>query len=283
MNEQQERVAQAIYLKMPGSEAHPWVEGGNSLKQDEARAYARAALAAQGVQKCGHPLSMLVKSAETGEPLYCEACDDKSARRDAEQREAELLASNAELRAKQAAQGAPADPHLMAKHNALHTNHIALKEDVRKISDALTSVGLTLIRREHGYEVRRFGKVVAQATPAQAQQAAEVTLPPIPCHPEPHSHRWSKLEEATIKAYGGLCAIVAQAATKAAPAQAQQAAPLTDEQIEAIGHRKAWRYKHSSDPAHSSTYTFNRVCLLDFARAAIDAARGIGASSGSAP
>lgn len=51
-------------------------------------------------------------------------------------------------------------------------------------------------------------------------------------------------------------------------------APLTDEQIEAIGHRKAWRYKHSSDPAHSSTYTFNRVCLLDFARAAIEASKG---------
>lgn len=58
------------------------------------------------------------------------------------------------------------------------------------------------------------------------------------------------------------------AAAPAAPA------PLTDEQIEAIGHRKAWRYKHSSDPAHSSTYTFNRVCLLDFARAAIEASKG---------
>jgi hypothetical protein len=52
-----------------------------------------------------------------------------------------------------------------------------------------------------------------------------------------------------------------------------EAKPLTDEQIEAIGHRKAWRYKHSSDPAHSSTYTFNRVCLLDFARAAIAASK----------
>lgn len=44
------------------------------------------------VQPCGHPVSLLLKSAETGEPLYCEACDDKSARRDAETREVELLA-----------------------------------------------------------------------------------------------------------------------------------------------------------------------------------------------
>lgn len=44
-------------------------------------------------------------------------------------------------------------------------------------------------------------------------------------------------------------------------------AGMTDEEIEAIGHRKAWRYKFSSDPHHSSTYTFNKMCLIDFARA----------------
>lgn len=43
-------------------------------------------------QPCGHPISMLLRSAETGQPLYCEACDDKSARRDGEQRERELAA-----------------------------------------------------------------------------------------------------------------------------------------------------------------------------------------------
>lgn len=36
---------------------------------------------------CGHPESLTLKSAETGEPLYCEACDDKSGRHDAEDRE----------------------------------------------------------------------------------------------------------------------------------------------------------------------------------------------------
>ncbi len=54
---------------------------------------ARAALAAQP-QPCGHPASLLLTSAETGEPLYCEACDDKSGRRDAEARETELMAVN---------------------------------------------------------------------------------------------------------------------------------------------------------------------------------------------
>jgi hypothetical protein len=42
---------------------------------------------------------------------------------------------------------------------------------------------------------------------------------------------------------------------------------LTDERIVEIGHRYAWRYKHSSDPHHSHTYTYNAHCLRDFARA----------------
>jgi hypothetical protein len=53
----------------------------------------------RAVQPCGHPVSFLLHSAETGEPLYCEACDDKSGRRDAEARETELQAANAALRA----------------------------------------------------------------------------------------------------------------------------------------------------------------------------------------
>lgn len=55
-----------------------------------------AAIAAQP-QPCGHPASLLLTSAETGEPLYCEACDDKSGRRDAEARESELMAANRAL------------------------------------------------------------------------------------------------------------------------------------------------------------------------------------------
>lgn len=42
---------------------------------------------------------------------------------------------------------------------------------------------------------------------------------------------------------------------------------LTDEEREALGHRIAWRYKKSSDPHHSGTYTFNRATLLQFSEA----------------
>ncbi len=45
---------------------------------------------AEAVLVCGHHTSLLVRSAETGEPLYCELCDDKTGRRDAEQMETML-------------------------------------------------------------------------------------------------------------------------------------------------------------------------------------------------
>ena len=32
-----------------------------------------------------------------------------------------------------------------------------------------------------------------------------------------------------------------------------------------LAHRICWRYKHSNDPAHSSTYTFNDKTLEQFA------------------
>ena len=47
---------------------------------------------------------------------------------------------------------------------------------------------------------------------------------------------------------------------------AMQAPTLTDHDIETLAHRMCWRYKKSSDPHHSDTYTFNRTCLLDFVR-----------------
>lgn len=53
----------------------------------------------------------------------------------------------------------------------------------------------------------------------------------------------------------------------AALQSAQPAAAPDDDAILAAGHRLAWRYKHSGDPKHSSTYTFNRECLLQFASA----------------
>jgi hypothetical protein len=48
---------------------------------------------------CEHPASLLLRSAETGEPLYCELCDDKSGRRDAEQCEVDIQARLAEAEA----------------------------------------------------------------------------------------------------------------------------------------------------------------------------------------
>jgi hypothetical protein len=52
---------------------------------------------------------------------------------------------------------------------------------------------------------------------------------------------------------------------------------LTADAVESIALRKAWKYKHSSDPHHSDTYTFNRTCLLDFVTAL-----GVGITSPSA-
>ena len=33
-----------------------------------------------------------------------------------------------------------------------------------------------------------------------------------------------------------------------------------------LAHRICWRYKHSKDPHHSSTYTFNESTLQQFAK-----------------
>lgn len=41
---------------------------------------------------------------------------------------------------------------------------------------------------------------------------------------------------------------------------------MTSEETLELAHREAWRYKKSSDPHHSDTYTFNRSTLLEFAR-----------------
>ena len=41
---------------------------------------------------------------------------------------------------------------------------------------------------------------------------------------------------------------------------------MTDYQVEELAHRICWKYKKSSDPHHSDTYTFNKHTLLEFAR-----------------
>lgn len=39
-----------------------------------------------------------------------------------------------------------------------------------------------------------------------------------------------------------------------------------EKEILDIAHRTAWKYKFSKDPHHSDTYTFNKTCMIDFAR-----------------
>ena len=49
-------------------------------------------------------------------------------------------------------------------------------------------------------------------------------------------------------------------------------AVMTDAEILGVAHRMAWRYKKSSDPHHSDTYTFNATTMVDFARRVMAAA-----------
>ncbi|WP_254223081.1 hypothetical protein [Burkholderia multivorans] len=53
------------------------------------------------------------------------------------------------------------------------------------------------------------------------------------------------------------------------PAQADARVGLTDEQIETLAHRRAYRYRHGPD---SIEFIFNRHCLLNFARALLNGA-----------
>lgn len=47
---------------------------------------------------------------------------------------------------------------------------------------------------------------------------------------------------------------------------------MADAEILDVAHRMAWRYKKSSDPHHSDTYTFNATTMVDFARRVMAAA-----------
>lgn len=62
---------------------------------------ARALLGAEReAMPCGHHPSLMLKSAETGADLYCELCDAKSGRSDAEQMESAHLSAIAALQAR---------------------------------------------------------------------------------------------------------------------------------------------------------------------------------------
>ena len=74
-------------------ERHPYLPEVEGVAEELRELSALAA----PLMPCGHSRSLMLRSAETGEPLYCEACDDKSGRRDAEEMELALHATNKEL------------------------------------------------------------------------------------------------------------------------------------------------------------------------------------------
>ena len=74
-------------------------DGGKVIQADLRKAQAEidsaikafeTEIAKPDVLPCGHPTSMLLKSAETGDPLYCEYCDCIQRRNDAEKMERDL-------------------------------------------------------------------------------------------------------------------------------------------------------------------------------------------------
>lgn len=67
-----------------------------------------------------------------------------------------------------------------------------------------------------------------------------------------------------------------------AAASLVQQAELSDEEIEGIAHRRAWRYKQGTHTTIGDEYTFNRFTLLDFSRSLLSARRGGEAMPGGA-
>jgi hypothetical protein len=90
-DEQIEAAAKAIYPLFPFADAHPWIEGGNSFKQDDARRYARAALVAGAPAQPDPKLVLALPDYEKrriviasdevidGERLVCVAIEDAAA------------------------------------------------------------------------------------------------------------------------------------------------------------------------------------------------------------
>ena len=102
-----------------------------------------AALRAEKVSQCGHPSSLMLRSAETGKALYCELCDERKRRRDAESMEEHYKAraekAEAERESAHAAQR-HAEKELsqymawyaMAEHQHLHEQRRAEKAEAER-------------------------------------------------------------------------------------------------------------------------------------------------------
>lgn len=116
---------------------------------------------------------------------------------------------------------------------------------------------------EREYQAGRAALATLRAALAEQEaQAGEFVLVPVEPTPEMCAAGFC-VSEAEHDPAGVYRAMLA--ARPAAPAPVA----LTDEQIAEIGHRMAWRYRQSSDPNHSDTYTFNRARLVAFARAIV--------------
>ena len=109
--------------------------------------------ASDALQPCGHPKSLVLHSAESGEPLYCETCDDKSGRRDAELRESELAAANAALRERIAELEAQRVPLTKAEITACCNESDTYKTGVwMRVHETTLERLVRAIERAHGIE-----------------------------------------------------------------------------------------------------------------------------------
>lgn len=89
------------------------------------------------MMKCGHPSELAIYSAETGQLLFCDLCDCRSRRNDAEKMEAALTADLAQARQERAAALAKLEqhvPHILAEtFNAAIRERDAAREALRRI------------------------------------------------------------------------------------------------------------------------------------------------------
>jgi hypothetical protein len=83
-------------------EKHEYISWAQGMEDGAAmiRALSAEVIELRANLPCGHPASLMLKSAETGEPLYCELCDAQSGRRDAENMEVQLRAELAAEKAR---------------------------------------------------------------------------------------------------------------------------------------------------------------------------------------
>lgn len=113
---------------------------------------------------CGHAQSSKLHSAETGAPLYCEACDDKSDRRDAEAMEQHwqqrALAAESDLAGRQGKQSAhlsicSSQDDTMPGHPECDCGaHLPAPLLGQFLSDVLTAAGLI----EHGRQSKALAE-----------------------------------------------------------------------------------------------------------------------------